>query len=63
MQIMSGDRNTLFRMKELWTYLGKSFTNSEKYLKKIKKAERIVVYQSVVDALFCEQELLIEGFQ
>lgn len=63
MQIMSGDRNTLFRMKELWTYLGKSFTNPEKYLKKIKKAERIVVYQSVVDALFREQELLIEGFQ
>lgn len=63
MQIMSGDRNTLFRMKELWTYLGKSFTNPEKYLKKIKKAERIVVYQSVVDALFDEQELLIEGYQ
>lgn len=63
MQIMSGDRNTLFRMKELWTYLGKSFTNPEKYLKKIKKAERIVVYQSVVDALFREQELLIEEFQ
>lgn len=63
MQIMSGDRNTLFRMKELWTYLGKSFTNPEKYLKKIKKAERIVVYQSVVDALFHDQELLIEGFQ
>ena len=50
-------------MKELWTYLGKSFTNPEKYLKKIKKAERIVVYQSVVDALFDEQELRIEGFQ
>ncbi len=60
MQIMSGDRNTLFRMKELWFYLGTSFTNPEKYLKKIKKAERIALYQSVVDALFREQELLIE---
>ena len=60
MQIMSGDRNTLFRMKELWFYLGMSFTNPEKYLKKIKKAERIAIYQSVVDALFREQELLIE---
>ena len=60
MQIMSGDRNTLFRMKELWFYLGASFTNSDKYLKKIKKAERIALYQSVVDALFREQELLIE---
>ena len=60
MQIMSGDRNTLFRMKELWFYLGTSFTNPDKYLKKIKKAERITIYQSVVDALFREQELLIE---
>ena len=56
MQIMSGDRNTLFRMKELWFYLGASFTNSDKYLKKIKKAERIALYQSVVDALFREQK-------
>ncbi len=60
MQIMSGDRNTLFRMKELWFYLGMSFTNPDKYLKKIKKAERIALYQSVVDALFREQELFIE---
>ncbi len=60
MQIMSGDRNTLFRMKELWFYLGTSFSKPDKYLKKIKKAERIAVYQSVVDALFREQELLIK---
>ena len=36
-RIMSGDRNVLFRMKELWFYLGDCFTNADKYLKKIKK--------------------------
>ena len=56
-QIMSGDRNVLFRMKELWCYLGDCFTNADKYLKKIKKSERLVAYQAAVDALFREQEL------
>ena len=56
-QIMSGDRNVLFRMKELWFYLGDCFTNADKYLKKIKKSERLVAYQVAVDALFHEQEL------
>lgn len=56
-QIMSGDRNVLFRMKELWFYLGDCFTNADKYLKKIKKSERLVAYQAAVDALFHEQEL------
>lgn len=56
-QVMSGDRNVLFRMKELWFYLGDCFTNADKYLKKIKKSERLVAYQAAVDALFHEQEL------
>lgn len=56
-QIMSCDRNVLFRMKELWFYLGDCFTNADKYLKKIKKSERLVAYQAAVDALFHEQEL------
>lgn len=56
--IMSGDRNTLFKMKELWVYLGGRFANSEKYLKKIRKADRIQEYEIYVDALFREQELI-----
>lgn len=56
--IMSGDRNTLFKMKELWVYLGSRFTNPERYMKKIRKTERIKEYELVVDALFREQELL-----
>lgn len=55
--VMSDDRNTLFKMKELWCYMSKSFTNPEKYLKKIKKAERLAEYYVIVDTLFREQEL------
>ena len=55
--VMSGDRNTLFKMKELWCYMSKSFTNPEKYLKKIKKTERLAEYYVIVDTLFREQEL------
>ena len=54
--VMSGDRNTLFKMKELWCYMSKSFTNPEKYLKKIKKTERLAEYYVIVDSLFREQE-------
>ena len=30
--VMSGDRNVLFKMKELWAYLGTSFTNPERFI-------------------------------
>lgn len=56
--VMSGDRNTLFKMKELWVYLGTRFTDPEKYMKKIRKAERVKEYELVVDQLFREQELI-----
>ena len=51
-QIMSGDRNVLFRMKELWFYLGTQFTGIEKPLKKIKKANSLIEYQAAVSAIF-----------
>ena len=56
LEVMSGERNTLFRMKELWSYLGQSFTSPEKYLKKIRKTQRVSEYRTLVDALFSEQE-------
>ncbi len=59
LKIMSGDSPTLFKMKELWTYMSQSFTNSEKYLKRIRKANRITDYICAVNELFREQEILI----
>ena len=50
--IMSGDRNALFKMKEIWTYLGNSFEDAEKCLKKIKKANHLTDYKIAVNELF-----------
>ena len=58
-ELMSGDRNVLFRMKELWSYLIKSFENHEKYEKKIKKAQKCSEYTAAVSSLFAEQELIV----
>ena len=56
-QEMSGERNVLFKMKELWFYLAWSFENSEKYEKKIRKAQHLRDYRLVVRQLFTELEL------
>lgn len=46
------DRALLFRMKEAWRYLGCSFQNAERRLKKIRKAQRLLEYESEVHDLF-----------
>ena len=51
------ERNVLFKMKELWFYLAWSFENSEKYEKKIRKAQHLRDYRLVVRQLFTELEL------
>ncbi len=57
-ELFSGDRNVLFKMKEIWSYMINLFTNPEKYAKKIRKAERACDYEAAVTALFAEQELI-----
>ena len=57
--VLSGDKTILFKMKELWGFLAPAFSNYEKYAKKIKKAEKLKVYDAAVDALFEEQELVL----
>ena len=51
-EISSGERNTLFKMKELWSYMGQSFEYAEKYMKKIKKSEKLFTYEKAVTDLF-----------
>ena len=58
-QQMSGDKNTLFKMKELWAYWGENFTDADRHLKKIRKCERAAEYECLVDALFREKELCV----
>lgn len=56
--VLSGERNLLFKMKELWFYFGNSFEEPQRYLKKIKKAQRVSDYKAAVDALFREAALV-----
>lgn len=57
-RILYGDRNVLFRMKELWFYMIPSFSDNAKYAKKIKKSERLFDYEEAVSSLFREQDIL-----
>lgn len=56
-EIMSGDRNVLFKMKELWFYMAGSFADSEKYIKKIRKAGSIQEYRPAAARIFTDLEL------
>lgn len=56
--ILFGDRNVLFKMKDLWFYMITLFPDHEKYAKKIKKAERFSDYDDAVSNLFRERELI-----
>lgn len=50
-EVSCGEKNVLFKMKELWCYLGTLFPEQEKLLKKIRKAEKLDRYETVVNEL------------
>ncbi len=52
--IISGERNILFKMKEFWTYFIQLFPDSDKLEKRIKKAEKLFEYDLAVSELFLE---------
>jgi tRNA-dihydrouridine synthase len=58
-RVLYGDRNVLFKMKELWFYLIRIFSDHDKYAKKIKKSERLRDYEEAVSALFREQSIVM----
>ena len=55
-EMSGGERNTLYKLKEIWVYLGALFIDGEKYVKKMKKANRLSEYEAAMHALFhnCE---------
>lgn len=64
-QILSGDRNVLFKMKEVWFYMKYLFAESDKYAKIIRKTDRLQEYESIVAKIFTElaiEETSINGF-
>lgn len=52
-----GEKNTIFKMKELWNYWGTIFADAPRELKKVRKADRFSDYLPAVDALFRIGEL------
>ena len=62
-EAIPGDKNVLFKMKEVWFYLACDFVDSEKQVKKIKKAGTMWEYEAAVERLFAECPLADEpGF-
>lgn len=47
-RVMSGERNTLFKMKELWFYFISLFPGKEREYKKLKKSGSIREYEAAV---------------
>lgn len=58
-EMLHGERDVLFKMKELWGFMIHLFSDSEKYLKKIRKAGRLYDYEEAVKALLAEREIVI----
>lgn len=56
-EVLSGDKSVLCKMKELSFYMTMIFFESEKYRKKIKKAQKLTDYETAIYALFEEQEI------
>lgn len=60
-KISSGDRNVLFKMKELWFYMLNLFEDAEKIGKKIKKTEHLKEYEAIINMLFTAYDLRKEN--
>lgn len=50
-EIMSGDKDPLFKVKELWYYMG-NLINDLALIKKIKKSKSIGEYESIINNFF-----------
>lgn len=54
---MGSDKNLLFKVKEYWNWLSKSFSGSERYMKDIRKAHSLAEYRAAVRNLMANCEL------
>lgn len=51
-EIMSGEKPVLFKMKEIWSFLGHSFTNPACIIKSIHKTKNLMEYKLTVRQIF-----------
>jgi tRNA-dihydrouridine synthase len=57
-RILFGERNVLFKMKELWSYMILMFSENGKHFKRIKKTQSLHDYDEAVSCLFRESDIL-----
>lgn len=57
-RVLFGDRNVLYKMKEIWCYMITIFSDNAKYARRIKKANRLSDYEEAVSSLFREQDII-----
>ena len=57
-EVLYGERNVLFKMKEMWFYMSYMFEDIEKCAKKIKKSQRLTDYEAAVEELFATKSLI-----
>ncbi|MBE5872563.1 MAG: tRNA-dihydrouridine synthase family protein [Lachnospiraceae bacterium] len=51
-EVMSPDKNVLYRMKEIWSFLAEAFPDSGRELKNLRKSERFAEYEGAVLSVF-----------
>lgn len=51
-EVIDGDTNVLFKLKEVWNYMADNFEDSHKCLKKVRKAQNRYKYEAVVEEIF-----------
>ena len=54
----------LFKMKELWSMMIQIFNDNGRYIKRIKKAQRLEEYEAAVDLILRDLDIVAgEGFK
>lgn len=56
-EVLSGDKNALYKMKEFWFYMIHSFADVDKYAKKIRKSKSASEYEGIVKCLFNDLDI------
>lgn len=56
-KVLYGDKNVVFKMKEMWFYMGAMFEDADKQLKQIRKANSATDYEAAVNMIFREAVL------
>ncbi len=51
-KVLFGPAHVMDKMKEVWTFIGKSFPNCEQLLARIAQAKTLVAYERAVDRVF-----------